>query len=119
MDPLFCRGKMFLPMLDKVATGLNARLLGLLQARHIRGILTLLKEHRKENTSTPGLKIAFLGGKVPLDKIRGFQSSCFGPEASWRKYESLRRRVCSALFFVTSLRLPRGLLGKPLVSHHD
>ena len=56
---------MSLPTQDKVATGLNARLWGFLQAGHTRGIPTLLKEQRRENTSTPGLKITFLGGQVP------------------------------------------------------
>lgn len=44
-----------------VGYGLNTRLLGLLNTGQMRGVLSLLEEHRDDYTSTPGLNITFPG----------------------------------------------------------
>lgn len=57
-------------MQDKILMGLNASLFGLLYTEQVRGVPILLKEPRKDYTSTLGVNIAFLGGQAPLGKIR-------------------------------------------------
>lgn len=108
-------GEMSLPRQDEVGQVSMQGFAGLLQARHIIGILILLKEHRKGNTSTPGLKKSlFWEGQALLGKIRRFMQIMLWTRGFIKEaWVSPRWVVCSAI----SLLLPvSGCQGVSLAS---